>query len=93
MKNITLLYLISFASIGFALSPASAAPKEHIAYCRDSNSADPICIDEAKKNGTWDDTKTVTPLTKEEALASRTKYCRNAVPDDPVCTKEMFNAN
>lgn len=91
MKNLTLACLIGLAAVAYSTLPASAAddPMADSKYCMESNSFDPLCMDEK----TFKMREMMMSMTKEKVMAGRTKYCEeNASSDDPICKKEMMES-
>ena len=91
MKNLTLACLIGLAAAAYSTLPASAEgiSMEKSKYCMDSNTFDPLCMDEKM----FKMREAMMKMTKEKVMAGRTKYCEeNASSDDPICKKEMMES-
>ncbi len=87
MKNLLCAAAIAITGTMLLLAPAQSANQgSHIGYCR-SNIADPLCMD----SKTFKMRKMMMAMTKEKAMANRSKYCRNNI-SDAICTKKMMNS-
>jgi hypothetical protein len=89
MKKIIFACLIGAATAGAmatTVTPASAAPVNG-KYCM-SNGYDPICMSPKMLKMRM----AMMHMTKARAMAARTKYCRNATFNDPICKKQMMNS-
>jgi hypothetical protein len=88
MKKIIFACLIGLASVSAVASTASAAPVAmHSKYCM-MNAYDPICMSPKMFKMRMD----MMHMTKAMAMHGRTKYCRNATFNDPICKKAMMNS-
>jgi hypothetical protein len=86
MKKILLACAVTFVALSATAGASSAATMAESKYCM-SNGADPICMTPE----TLAMRAKMMEMTKDKAMASRTKYCQDGKSDDPICDPKMMN--
>ncbi len=88
MKKLILVSILALTAITATAQISSAAPITGSKYCEKAT-FDPLCM-------TDDMMKTraeMMAMTKENAMANRTKYCQeHATDSDPICKPDMMNS-